>query len=75
MVLLVTPEPIVNGGLLPPRKVTPLLAGPTAEVPSTAFAVTANVEGIVNRPGLASPTGSVSFLNTTSEKTGYWKKG
>lgn len=30
------------------------------------YAMTATVEGIVNRPGLATPTGSVSFLNTTA---------
>lgn len=30
------------------------------------YAMMATVEGIVNRPGLATPTGSVSFLNTTA---------
>jgi hypothetical protein len=30
------------------------------------YAMTSTVEGIVNRPGLAAPTGSVSFLNTTA---------
>ena len=30
------------------------------------YSMTANVEGIVDRPGLASPTGSVSFLNTST---------
>jgi hypothetical protein len=55
---------------------TLVVTSPAAKVQTTTtltvtgdagqYSMTANVEGIVNRPGLAGPTGSVSFLNTTA---------